>query len=195
MLPDNPSPDRFLPGRLPGLLPRGIYRFVDCPQDLRLATLAFALGSYQFTRYRKGDDKDVRLEIPDGVDADDLSRIVEGVFLARDLINTPANDLGPGRAGRGGTHAGGTSWGVGHDHRRRRSARSELSIDPCGRPRLGQRTTPDRPDMGRSTDPKVTLVGKGVCFDSGGFDIKPDSAMLLMKKDMGGAAACSRWRI
>ena len=60
-----------------------------------LAALAFALGTYRFTRYRKQDAKDVRLELPGNVDGDDLTRIADGVCLARDLINTPANDMGP----------------------------------------------------------------------------------------------------
>ena len=81
--------------RWPTLLPAGAYRFANAPHDARLAALAFALGSYRFTRYRKSEGKDVRLELPEGVDGDDLTRIVEGVCLARDLINTPANDMGP----------------------------------------------------------------------------------------------------
>ena len=86
----------FLPGLLPGVLGDGTYRFANAPHDPRLATLAFALGSYRFTRYRKTKDKQVKLVVPDGVDGDDVTRIAEGVTLARDLINTPANDMGPG---------------------------------------------------------------------------------------------------
>ena len=92
---DNPARDPFAAGALPGLLPNGTYRLDDPPGEARLAALAFALGSYRFSRYRKRDDKEVRLALPDGVDGEDLSRIVEGVFLARDLINTPTNDMGP----------------------------------------------------------------------------------------------------
>src|SRR5205085_2924533 len=87
--------DPFLPGQLPGLLPAGTYRFANRPHDVRLAALAFALGAYRFARYRTGEQKQVRLAVPSGVDGDDLSRIVEGVSLARDLVNTPANDMGP----------------------------------------------------------------------------------------------------
>src|SRR5437868_8400249 len=87
--------DPFLAGRLPALLPAGTYRFGNSPPDRRLAALAFALGSYRFARYRKQDTKEIRLEVPEGVDGADLSRIVEAVWLARDLVNTPANDLGP----------------------------------------------------------------------------------------------------
>src|SRR6476659_397902 len=93
---DKPGKDRFLPGRLPGLLPPGTYRFANAPHDTRLATLAFALGSYKFTRYRKAEPNGAQLELPETVDGAELSRIAEGVTLARDLINTPANDLGPG---------------------------------------------------------------------------------------------------
>src|SRR5262249_33062956 len=92
---DEPHKDLFRPGALPGLLPGGTYRFADAPHDARLGALAFALGTYRFARYRKPDDKEVRLEVPAGVDADDLTRIAGGVVLARDLINTPANDMGP----------------------------------------------------------------------------------------------------
>src|SRR5258708_2345353 len=92
---DDPLKDAFRPGALATALPTGAYRFANAPHDVRLAALAIALGNYRFTRYRKFDGKDVKLELPDSVDGNDVSRIVEGVFLARDLINTPANDMGP----------------------------------------------------------------------------------------------------
>ena len=78
---DRPDKDRFLPGRLPGLLPAGTYRFANAPHDTRLAALAFALGSYKFTRYRKAEPSGAQLELPDGVDGAELSRIAEGVAL------------------------------------------------------------------------------------------------------------------
>ena len=89
------SRDLFRPGALPGLLPPGVYRFANAPHDTRLATLAFALGSYRFGRYRKNDVPDVRLVPPDGVDIADIARMAEAAALARDLINTPSNDMGP----------------------------------------------------------------------------------------------------
>ena len=92
---DAAGKDLLRPGALPGLLPAGTYRFANAPHDARLAALAFALGTYRFTRYRKAEDKEIRLELPAGVDAADLTRIAEEVWLARDLINTPANDMGP----------------------------------------------------------------------------------------------------
>src|SRR5258708_38249895 len=92
---DRPEKDRFLPGRLPGLLPAGTYRFANAAHDPRLAVLAFALGAYKFTRYRKAEAYAAKLELPDTLDGAELSRIAEGVCLARDLINTPANDMAP----------------------------------------------------------------------------------------------------
>ena len=92
---DDPVKDLFRPGALAGLVPAGTYRFANAPHDTRLAALAIALGSYQFARYRKAQARDVKLVVPDGVDGEDLSRIVEAATLARDLINTPSNDMGP----------------------------------------------------------------------------------------------------
>src|SRR5713226_8762665 len=87
--------DLFRPGLLPGLLPSGMYRFANAPHDARLAALAFALGSYRFGRYRKTDTPEVRVVPPDGVDVADIARMAEAAALARDLINTPSNDMGP----------------------------------------------------------------------------------------------------
>src|SRR6202140_5423447 len=87
--------DLFLPGRLPQLLPDGVYRFANEPHDARLAALAMALGSYRFPPYRKAEARQVTLDLPQRLDRDELEFIAEGVALARDLINTPANDMGP----------------------------------------------------------------------------------------------------
>ena len=125
----------FLPGLLPGVLPAGTYRFANAPHDARLGALAFALGAYRFTRYRKAKDKALRLVLPDGVDGDELSRIAEGMTLARDLINTPANDMGPAEleaAARALAKQHGAKFRVDH---RRRPAEAELPADPRRRPR------------------------------------------------------------
>jgi leucyl aminopeptidase len=180
----------FLPGLLPGVLPAGVYRFANAPHDARLAALAFALGAYRFTRYRKAQQKAVRLVLPAGVDGDDLSRIAEGMTLARDLINTPANDMGPAEL-----ETAARALAKRHGAKSRSIVGGELlkqnfplihavgrAADPARAPRLIELR------WGKSGDPKVTLVGKGVCFDTGGLDLKPESAMLNMKKDMGGAA-------
>jgi leucyl aminopeptidase len=180
--------DRFLPGRLPSLLPAGTYRFANAPHDPRLAALAFALGSYKFTRYRKGEPSAAQLALSNEIDGEDLSRIAEGAALARDLVNTPANDMGPAEledAARvlAGKHGATFSSTVGEELLRQNFP----LIHAVGRaspraPRLVDFT------WGDAAHPRITLVGKGVCFDTGGLDIKPDSAMLIMKKDMGGAA-------
>jgi leucyl aminopeptidase len=177
----------FLPGTLAGLLPRGAYRFANAAHDQRLAALAVALGAYRFIRYGKPANE-VRVEVPEQADGADLSRIVEAVYLARDLINTPANDMGPGEladaaAALAARHGASFGVTVGDDL----PVQNFPLIHAVGRaaarpPRLIDLT------WGDPAAPKVTLVGKGVCFDSGGLDIKSDTAMLLMKKDMGGAA-------
>jgi leucyl aminopeptidase len=186
---DDPSKDPFRPGALVGVLPAGAYRFANPPHDSKLAALAFGLGCYRFTRYRKQDEKELKLELPGNVDGDDLTRVVDGVCLARDLINTPANDMGPVEledAARtlAGRHGAQVRSIVGDDLIKegfplvhavgRAAARAPRLIDIS---------------WGDPGHPKVTLVGKGVCFDTGGLDIKPESGMLNMKKDMGGAAS------
>jgi len=181
--------DPFLPGSLPSQLPAGTYRFANAPHDARLATLAFALGAYKFTRYRKPDNKEIRLVASDGVDAADLSRIVEGVTLARDLVNTPANDMGPAEL-----HEAARLLAERHGAWLEAVVGENLLIQNFPLIHAVGRASSRPPRLidlrwGDKVHPKVTLVGKGVCFDTGGLDLKPESAMLIMKKDMGGAAA------
>ncbi len=185
---DDKSKDLLRPGALPALLPGGSYRFANTPHDARLAALAFALGSYRFARYRKAEDKEIRLELPPGLDGADLTRIAQAVGLARDLINTPANDMGPAEletAARAlATRHGATFRAiVGPDL----LTQNFPLIHAVGR---AADQAPRLVDMswGDPAHPKITLIGKGVCFDTGGLDIKPESGMLNMKKDMGGAA-------
>ncbi len=157
-------------------------------EDLRLAALAFALGSYSFTRYGKPQGKELKLALPADMDVEDLTRIIEAVTLARDLVNTPTNDMGPSHLEEA-VRAVGEKYGakvtsiVGDD-----LLRDKLTlIHAVGRSSVNAPRLIDL-SWGDPKHPKVTLVGKGVCFDSGGLDIKPSSAMLIMKKDMGGAA-------
>ena len=119
------SRDLFRPGALPGLLPPGVYRFANAPHDTRLATLAFALGSYRFGRYRKTETPEVRLVPPDGVDIADIARMAEAAALARDLINTPSNDMGPEELARP-RGAGRTLRRQLQLHRRRRTGASRI---------------------------------------------------------------------
>jgi leucyl aminopeptidase len=169
------SRDLFRPGALPGLLPPGTYRFANAPHDPRLAALAFALGCYRFARYRKADRPEVRLVPPDGVDAAEIERIADAAMLARDLINTPSNDMGPAELATA-AQALATEFGANFP-----------LIHAVG---MASSRAPRLIDIGWGDPdhPKVTLVGKGVCFDTGGLDLKPSSGMLIMKKDMGGAA-------
>jgi leucyl aminopeptidase len=180
----------FLPGLLPGLVPPGTYRFANAPHDTRLAALAFALGTYRFTRYRKNDGKAARLVLPEKVDVDELSHIAEGMTLARDLINTPANDMGPAdleaAANALAKRHGAKFRSIVGENLRKQNFPLIHAVGRAADPRRAPRLIELR--WGKSGDPKVTLVGKGVCFDTGGLDLKPESAMLIMKKDMGGAA-------
>jgi leucyl aminopeptidase len=180
--------DLFRPGLLPGLLPPGTYRFANAPHDTRLAALAFALGGYRFGRYRKTDAREVKLVPPDGIDIAAITRMADAVTLARDLINTPSNDMGPHElalaaqqlAQRFGADF---SCAVGDELI---SGNFPL-IHAVG---MASSRPPRLIDFrwGDPTHPRVTLVGKGVCFDTGGLDLKPSAGMLIMKKDMGGAA-------
>ncbi|MEH2531420.1 leucyl aminopeptidase [Bradyrhizobium sp. AZCC 1588] len=182
------SRDLFRPGALPGLLPPGVYRFANTPHDLRLATLAFALGSYRFGRYRKAEKPEVRLVPPDGVDITDIARMAEAAALARDLINTPSNDMGPeqlAEAAKALAARFGASFDcvVGDDLVKQNFPLIHaVGMASARAPRLIDLS------WGDPAHPKVTLVGKGVCFDTGGLDLKPSSGMLIMKKDMGGGA-------
>jgi leucyl aminopeptidase len=182
------SRDLFRPGALPGLLPPGVYRFANSPHDTRLAALAFALGSYRFGRYRKAVKPNVRLVPPDGIDAADIMRMAEAASLARDLINTPPNDMGPeelASAAQSLATRFGASFNciVGDDLVRQNFPLIHaVGMASPRAPRLIDLT------WGDPAHPKVTLVGKGVCFDTGGLDLKPAGSMLIMKKDMGGAA-------
>jgi leucyl aminopeptidase len=182
------SRDLFRPGALPRLLPPGTYRFANAPHDTRLAALAFALGSYRFSRYSKADAPDVRLVPPDGVDTAEITRIADAAILARDLVNTPANDMGPDElaaAAQALASEYGAGFGciVGDELK----SRNLPLIHAVG---MASTRVPRLIDIswGDPAHPKVTLVGKGVCFDTGGLDLKPSSGMLIMKKDMGGAA-------
>ncbi|KJC60551.1 cytochrome C oxidase subunit II [Bradyrhizobium sp. LTSPM299] len=181
------APDPFRPGALPGLLPPGVYRFANAPHDIRLATLAFALGCYRFGRYRKNEAPDVRLVPPDGVDAADITRMADAAALARDLINTPSNDMGPAELAESARELA-TRFGA--DFNCITGDALEQGFPLIHAVGMASPRAPRLIDIswGDPAHPKVTLVGKGVCFDTGGLDLKPSSGMLIMKKDMGGAA-------
>jgi leucyl aminopeptidase len=181
--------DPFRAGQLPGLLPPGVYRFANVEKDqAHLATLAFALGCYRFSRYRKSERPDARLVPPEGVDIADIARMANAAALARDLINTPSNDMGPEELAQAAQQLAqdfGAKFNciIGEDLTRQNFPLiNAVGMASSRAPRLVDFT------WGDPSNPKVTLVGKGVCFDTGGLDLKPSGSMLIMKKDMGGAA-------
>jgi leucyl aminopeptidase len=190
--PDSgPRAERFAAGRLVGALPKGTYSFANAPaggaQALEDAVLGFALSTYRFARYKKASESP-KLVAPKGVDAKRLERMVSAIARARDLVNTPTNDMGPEAL-----EASALDLAKAYGAKSRVIRGAQLLkqnfplIHAVGRagaqePRLVDLT------WGKTSHPKITLVGKGVCFDTGGLDIKPSSAMLLMKKDMAGAA-------
>jgi leucyl aminopeptidase len=181
--------DPFAAGRLATALPAGVYRFANAPHDPELAALAFLLGLYRFDRYRADPAERPRLVAPDGVDSARLEAIARAVAFGRDLVNTPANDLGPA-ALEGEAKTLAEEFGAAFEATRGDDLlqRNLPLIHAVGK---AAAEPPRLVDIrwGREDAPKVTLVGKGVAFDSGGLDIKPSNGMLLMKKDMGGAAA------
>lgn len=175
-------------GSLARALPTGDWHFAEAPADPELSALALVLGGYVFTRYGKKPGKALRFALPSGVDAGRVKRLAEGVFLVRDLVNTPTSDMGPEALEKAvrvlaKQYKADVSVTKGDDLIKNNFP----MIHAVGRasaeaPRLVDLT------WGPKHAPKVTLVGKGVCFDTGGLDIKPSASMLLMKKDMGGAA-------
>ena len=175
---------------LPSRLPLGSYRIDDAldPEAATKAAIGWALGSYAFGRYRKKTPSFAKLVWPQGCDMAAVERTVAATVLARDLITTPASDMGPGELATAAASVA-KAYGaklrlvVGEDLLKQ----NYPMIHAVGRasvraPRLIDIT------WGDPKAPKVTLIGKGVCFDTGGYDLKPSSGMKLMKKDMAGAA-------
>jgi leucyl aminopeptidase len=171
-------------------LPVGLYRFADVPEPFGGANgaLGWLLGTYQFTRYKKGKTFGAKLVLPAGIDGEEVSRIAQSVFLARDLITTPPNDMGPeelANAARDLAKQHGAKFTVVTGDALLKQNYPLIHAVGKGSeraPRLASFT------WGRADAPRLTLVGKGVCFDTGGYDLKPASGMASMKKDMGGAA-------
>jgi leucyl aminopeptidase len=183
------GPDIWSWGGLPMALAEGRYR-VDArlgAEKASRAALGWALGSYAFTRYRKPKRKAAELVWPEAADRAAVSRIADATFLVRDLVNTPAEDMGPAELAEAAVKIA-----------RAHGAKSQVIVGDA----LLKRNYPTIHAVGRASSraprlvdlrwgtrgPRITLVGKGVCFDSGGLDLKTAQGMELMKKDMGGAA-------
>jgi leucyl aminopeptidase len=185
--------DPFEPGALSCALPAGDYALASGFSNPDLAALGWILHSYKFTRYLTGNENSnagrcARLVCPDNVDRTGLLARADAVMLGRDLINTPAEDMGPSQL----------------ETAMRSLARQFKAAVTVTKGAALEKKFPLIHMVGRAADdaprlldlrwggqraPKVTLVGKGVCFDTGGLDLKAASGMALMKKDMGGAAA------
>ncbi len=176
--------------RIAGLatsLPDGTYRLDSGAAPLQ-AALGWALGAYRFERYKQDKRPRPALVWPGGIDRGEVTRLAGAIHRVRDLVNTPAGDMGPtALAGAveevGRAHGAKVSVTVGEDllkqGYRAIHAVGRAAADP---PRLADLL------WGDETKPRLTLVGKGVCFDTGGLDLKTASGMQMMKKDMGGAA-------
>jgi leucyl aminopeptidase len=183
-----PTRDPFGPGRLATSLPEGVYRFANTPQDPDLATLGFLLALYRYDRFKSDTGPKPRLVAPDEVDAIRIQRIAESIGYGRDLVNAPANVLGPNalelEAVKLAEHFDASVTMVRSDELLAANFPLIHAVGCAGaeEPRLVDFS------WGREGAPKVSIIGKGVTFDTGGLDIKPASGMELMKKDMGGAA-------
>ncbi len=179
--------DPFDFARLARVLPKGIYRIEGELPQLRNAVLGWLLESYRFERYRQASASLPLLVCPVEVDRAGVVRAAEAHFMVRDLVNTPSMDMGPDeleKAARSvaSRHRAKLRVVAGERLRREFPMIHTVGQASCRRPRLIDFT------WGPARAPKITLVGKGVCFDTGGLDIKPAAGMLTMKKDMGGAA-------
>jgi leucyl aminopeptidase len=177
----------FVAGLAAAALPAAEYRLEGDIGDATLAAIAFRLGAYRFDRYREAKPTPT-LVLPEGADAAEVERHVVAATLARDLVNTPSSDLGPDNlqkeVERFATERGMSFRAVVGDDL---LTQNFPMIHAVGR---ASAQAPRLLDLawGAEGEPKVTLVGKGVTFDTGGLDIKTAAGMLMMKKDMGGAA-------
>lgn len=177
---------------LPKSLPEGTYR-IDARLKVKeadAAALGWLFGGYVFSSYKRDANKKppIRLLWPKGADRASVLAMRDAVFLVRDLVSTPASDLGP-------KELAGEARKLARRFQAKCRVTSGSVLEKSGYPAVyavgkGSARPPCLIDItwGRAGRPLVALVGKGVCFDSGGLDLKPSSAMKLMKKDMGGAA-------
>lgn len=182
--------DLWALGGLPASLPEGNYALDAAfeSESLHRLSLGWALGAYQFTRYKAAKRSPACLALAPACDAERIERYVAAIALVRDLINTPAEDMMPEQLAAtiqelGQTFGASVAQLVGDEL----LAQNYPLIHAVGRASVHPPRLLDL-RWGDPSHPKVTLIGKGVCFDSGGLDLKPSSAMRLMKKDMGGAA-------
>lgn len=182
------APSFWSVSALPLCLPEGNYIFTGVDADNDEHAIAWGLGAYQFIRYKKSTRQSAKLVFNKKNKVSGVHTIVESIYLVRDLINTPTEEMGPSELAE-----------IAKKLAKENKAQCKQIV---GNDLLKQnyplihavgRASDDAPRLvdirwGNKNHPKVTLVGKGVCFDTGGLDLKNSSGMLLMKKDMGGAA-------
>ena len=186
-----PSPWDY--AALSATLPKGTYHVAKEPGKT-LATqvaLGWALGKYRFKRFHSTASDtadDARLVWPTAADRADVESAASATFLARDLINTPASHMGP-------VELAASAKALANEHKAKIKITVGEALIKANYPMVHAvgRASSRPPRLiditwGRANAPKVSLVGKGVCFDTGGLDIKPAGGMLQMKKDMGGSA-------
>ncbi len=179
--------DPFALGSMASKLPPGHYHFEGLPPHTDLAALGWCLELYKYDPFRKTNLRNVTLRLPAASNRAAISAAANATFLVRDLINSPANLFGPEEL-----EAVARKIATSHKAKFTVVSGKTLAKDFPLIHIVGAASTraPRLIDFtwGNAKAPKVTLVGKGVCFDTGGLDIKPSASMLLMKKDMGGAA-------
>jgi leucyl aminopeptidase len=184
------GPPELLAGQLAQSLPTGAYRLEGKVHDPTLAAIAWGLGAYRYSRYKSAEaPSPAQLRIPDGVDRTAVLNTVYAVWQGRDLINAPASDMGPAEL-----EAAARALAARHGATVTVIEGDDLLTQNLPMIHAVGRASPRSPRLidlvwGREGAPTVTLIGKGICFDSGGLDLKQAAGMLLMKKDMGGAAA------
>jgi leucyl aminopeptidase len=182
------TPGRWGWAGLPGQLPPGVYHLDGvAPGDADFAALSWALAHYKFDRYKTAEKPQAKLVWPEAADRAYVAAALEAIVLVRDLINTPASDMGPAEiAAAAKTVAAKFAAPVAITD----GAALERDYPLVHAVGMGSYRRPCLIDFswGDPAHPKVTLVGKGVAFDTGGLDIKGADNMLTMKKDMGGAA-------
>jgi leucyl aminopeptidase len=184
-------PDDFwLFGGLPFALPSGSYRLDPLPEEMipDQIALGWALGTYGFERYKTLSQRPARLVWPEGCNETVISRTVKATILVRDLINTPANEMGPQEL-----EAAAKQLAAEYSAKVLVIAGEELIKHNYPLIHIVGTASPKVPRLidlqwGSVDAPRLSIVGKGVCFDSGGLNLKAANSMFLMKKDMAGAA-------
>jgi len=178
---------------LPAKLPAGDYRLHATPEGLDAAqiALAFAVGTYRFDRFKaRGADGARRLVAPDGVDVAEVQAVAHACALARDMVNSPANAMGPRQietiAREIAEQFGATFSAIVGDELLEQNYPAVHAVGRAAVPERAPRMLEIQ--WGDEKHPVLAVIGKGVVFDTGGLDIKPSAGMRLMKKDMGGAA-------